>query len=242
MAATGDTRERSDTTPVRWDLALLGGFTLRRRTAPVDLPLAAQRVVAFLALQRREVLRGHVAQVLWMDATEDHAAGNLRTALWRIKQRGGELVSVSRDHLSIAADAVVDLHEAERLLRSRDVLRLPALMTSELAQDVLPDWSDDWIYMCRERFRQLRLRGLEALSRQLSAEGAHGEAIDAAEAAVAAEPLRETAHRVLMEAHLAEGNVSEAVREYRNYRRLLATELGIAPSPVLSELVPVRFR
>jgi len=242
MAATEHTGGRPGTTAVRWEISLLGGFTLRRRRAPVDLPLAAQRVVAFLALQRRDVLRGHVAQVLWMDATEDHAAGNLRTALWRIKQRGGELVSARHCHLSIARDAVVDLHEAERLLTSRDPPRLSAHMTNELANDVLPDWSDDWIYMCRERFRQLRLRGLEALSRQLSAEGAHGDAIDAAEAAVAAEPLRETAHRVLMEAHLAEGNVSEAVREYRTYRLLLADELGIAPSPGLGELVPERFR
>ena len=61
--------------------------------------------------------------------------------------------------------------------------------------------------------------------------------MDAGLAAISGEPLRESAHRVLIEAHLAEGNASEALRQYETYRRLLDEELGLAPSPRMRALV-----
>src|SRR4029077_18810447 len=49
-------------------------------------------------------------------------------------------------------------------------------------------------------------------------------------AAVAGEPLRESSHRAVIRAHLADGNVAEAVRQYRLCRRLLNDHLGLEPS------------
>ena len=46
-------------------------------------------------------------------------------------------------------------------------------------------------------------------------------------AAVRLEPLRESAHRVLAEVHLGEGNIVEAVRVFRDYRTRIARELGV---------------
>ena len=37
--------------------------------------------------------------------------------------------------------------------------------------------------------------------------------------------------------HLAEGNQTEAIREYERYRRLLQAELGLEPSAQLRELI-----
>jgi hypothetical protein len=42
--------------------------------------------------------------------------------------------------------------------------------------------------------------------------------------------LRETAHHTLIEIHLAEGNRSEACRQFQRCRRLLREELGVEPS------------
>jgi DNA-binding SARP family transcriptional activator len=53
---------------------------------------------------------------------------------------------------------------------------------------------------------------------------------------VAAEPLRESAHRVLTEVHLAEGNVGEARQLYERWRRLLDTEFGLRPTARFDEL------
>jgi DNA-binding SARP family transcriptional activator len=54
---------------------------------------------------------------------------------------------------------------------------------------------------------------------------------------VAAEPLRESAHRALIGAHLAEGNPGEALRQYQLFRGLLGRELGIEPSPRIRALL-----
>jgi DNA-binding SARP family transcriptional activator len=54
---------------------------------------------------------------------------------------------------------------------------------------------------------------------------------------VQAEPLRESAHRSVIAVHLAEGNHAEALRQYDGYRRLLASELGLRPSPVIRTMV-----
>jgi DNA-binding SARP family transcriptional activator len=107
----------------------------------------------------------------------------------------------------------------------------------QLTEDLLPDWYDEWVVVARERFRQLRLHALEALSQRLTAAGRIPQAIEAGLAAVAAEPLRESAHRTVICAHLSEGNPAEAIAQYRKYRRLLRTELGIEPSRRMEELM-----
>jgi DNA-binding SARP family transcriptional activator len=106
-----------------------------------------------------------------------------------------------------------------------------------LSHDLLPDWYDDWVLLEAEGWRQFRLHALEALAGRLIAVGRWGEAVGAANAAVRAEPLRESARAALIQAHLAHGNQSEAVREFARYRALLDTELGLSPTPLLYELV-----
>jgi len=89
----------------------------------------------------------------------------------------------------------------------------------------------------RERLRQLRLHALEALAEKLPAVGRFGEAVQVAQAAVQAEPLRETARRALVRIHLAQGNVAEALRTYESFREQLFDELGVAPSSQMERLV-----
>jgi DNA-binding SARP family transcriptional activator len=56
-------------------------------------------------------------------------------------------------------------------------------------------------------------------------------------AAVRADPLRESAHRAVIAAHLAEGNRMEAIRQYRVYRNLLNKELNTEPTSAMERLV-----
>jgi DNA-binding SARP family transcriptional activator len=62
-------------------------------------------------------------------------------------------------------------------------------------------------------------------------------AIEAGLAAVRADPLRESAHRVLIEAHLLEGNRCEALRQFRAYEALMRAQLGLAPSATIVALI-----
>jgi DNA-binding SARP family transcriptional activator len=107
------------------------------------------------------------------------------------------------------------------------------------ARVLLPDWYDDWVVIERERLRQLCLHALEQVSTDAREQGRYAQATEAGLGAVALEPLRESAHRVVIEAYLAEDNASEALRHYQLFERLLDSKLGLRPSPRLQELVRV---
>jgi len=130
------------------------------RWSVVELPANVQSVVALLAVRERAQLRTALSTTLWIDATEERAAANLRTALWRL------------------------------------------------------------------RLRHLPVHALEALCPRLAAERL-AEVVDAGHAAVAAEPLRESAQRDLIAAHLAQRDFGEARRQYELRRGILPDGLGV---------------
>jgi DNA-binding SARP family transcriptional activator len=105
------------------------------------------------------------------------------------------------------------------------------------ALDLLPGWYEDWALLERERVRQRLLHAMEAQSRQLAQAGRYGQAVEAAMQAVGADPLRESAQRALVEAHLAEGNWMEARRSLDLYAELLDRELGASPGAEITALL-----
>jgi DNA-binding SARP family transcriptional activator len=202
--------------------------------------MSVQRVVAFIALCRQPRQRAYIAGCLWLDTPDQRAQANLRSALWRLRRGGYPLIRATASQLQLDPAVEVDLHEAEvlaeRMLADEE---RPALdiVFSAFDGDLLPDWYDDWVLLERERFRQLRLRALDVVCDQLTRSGRHREALEVGHAAVAAEPLRESAHRALVRVHLAEGNAAEAIRQYRVFRQLLSEQLGIAPSARMEALI-----
>jgi DNA-binding SARP family transcriptional activator len=236
-----------DTAPNGVRVELLQGFELSSGSEPVRLPLSAQRLVAFVALRRRPVQRLHVAGSLWLDSSEDQANASLRTALWRLRRARVPVVDASSTRIGLDRDVRVDVHEvteaAEAVIAGSP--GPPSDWRSLVAVgELLADWYDDWVIVERERIRHLQLRALEALCRRLTREGRFAEAVEAGYAAVSAEPLRESAHRVVIEAFVAEGNVCDARRQYGLCRRMLREQLGAAPSSALEQLVgqPVSLR
>jgi DNA-binding SARP family transcriptional activator len=221
-------------------LRLLDGFEFESDGQRVELPVSTQRVVAFLAFHERPLLRTYVAGCLWTDKSSERSYANLRSALWRLRRPAAQLIECRDAHLSLAADVDVDLRRVMDVARSRLDGTDDASLDGDsvlLSGDLLPDWYDDWVVVERERLRQLRLHALEALCRNLTDAGRFGEAVDVGMAAVAAEPLRESAHHALVRAHLREGNTADAAREYVRYRDLVRGELGIEPSPRLTALL-----
>jgi DNA-binding SARP family transcriptional activator len=223
------------------ELALLGGFDLRGDGQIVALPMAAQRLLAFLALHERPLLRVYVAGSLWPESEERQAAGSLRSALFKLRHPAYAFVELTSGHVELSQELRVDVRDSialcHRLLDHSPTFMPDDAVDVRLSTDVLPDWSDDWLIVEREHFRQLRLHALEALSERLTVLGRFPRAIESGIAAVAAEPLRESAHRALIKAHVAEGNRGEAARQYRFFRQLLHDELGVEPSGAMEDLV-----
>jgi DNA-binding SARP family transcriptional activator len=226
-------------------LALLHGFSLTLGGRQVALMWSAQRLLALLALEGRPLGRPYVAGVLWPDSTALKANSNLRTSLWRVQRECHELIHASAHQLALRPTVAVDVRGAQTLahrLLDRDTT-CENILTSAgrvaLSADILPDWyDDDWLLIEREQFHQLRLHALEAMSERLLQASQYGEAVDAALAAIRAEPLRESAHTALIKAHLGAGNRWAAVRQYQQCRQLLRDEIGLEPSAELRCLLP----
>jgi DNA-binding SARP family transcriptional activator len=226
-------------------VGLLDGFALRSggdgvREVGDGLPRCAQRLIAHLSLCGRPA-RAFVAGQLWPDVPEELAHGSLRSALWRVQKAVPGLVEVSGGALGLAAGVRVDVREfrawAQRVLDPNAVL--DDVMASEfgLRGELLPGWYEDWVLLERERLRQLRLHTLEAMADRLARAGRYSEAVQAAYVAVGVEPLRESAHRAVVQVHLAEGNIVEAIRAHRAYCDLLLRELGVGPTPLMEEIM-----
>jgi DNA-binding SARP family transcriptional activator len=227
-------------------LTLIGGFTICAGGRELRIAASGQRLIALLALRDHPVGRAHVAGSLWPDCSAERSLAHLRTTLWRVNQARPRLVVGTGTSLRLDAGIDVDVRNLAAFARGlasppatrgfQDCLDLESVGLRQLSGELLPDWYDDWVEAEREGLRQLRLHTLEVLAREFSARGRHADAVQAALAALRLEPLRETAHRTLIEVHLAEGNWSEARRQFERCRRLLAEELGVEPSDVTRRL------
>jgi DNA-binding SARP family transcriptional activator len=212
----------------------------------LPVPDGSKRLLAFVALSRGRVDRRYAAGSLWPMGSDKHAAGNLRSALWRLKSAGINVLESDKRTLALRRATVVDVRVAcewaGRLIHGSptgDDLR--TVTWREDCLDLLPGWSEDWVILEREHIRQRLLHALEALSRHLVEAGRYAEAVDAAVWAVNAGPLRESAIRVLIEAHLAEGNLIEARRVYEVYSSTVRRELGVEPGRQLAGLVRAKI-
>jgi DNA-binding SARP family transcriptional activator len=195
----------------------------------VPLGVDARRVVAYLAVHRRPQRRAQLSADLWPGALLDEASFDeaLTAAAELLEERADGMLA-----LDPAAD--VDLDEAMALVRTlahapgrpdgvpADLPRVRAL----LGADILPGDPAPWLAVERERFRQIRLNAMEELSAALSAAGRHTDAVAVADDAVRTAPSRESARRALIEAHLAQGEIAEAVAQYDEYQELLRSSVG----------------
>jgi DNA-binding SARP family transcriptional activator len=218
-------------------ISLLGEFRLRVDGNDVECPARCQRLLSLLVLRTHPLVRRHAAATLWPDEPTSRAMGNIRAAICGARRISAELIACDGHLVTIGPDVAIDLREALEEARRALNAAEPQEVNLDLLQcNILERWDDEWVLVERERFRQLRLHALERTCRSLAHVGSYYQAIDAGLLAVSAEPLRESAHRALIEAHLAEGNRFEADRQYRSYLALL-DEFGIGPSLSIGDLV-----
>lgn len=218
----------------------MGVFDLLVDGRHVELPLQAQRLLAYLAVVQPVQPRSVLAGRLWGEMRQGRATATLRNALWRLRQASRFLVHASRDAVRLGPLVAVDLADARRVATNpaeRPAAGSDGRLIELLDADLLTGWDEEWLLIERERLRQMRVHTLESLAGAFISEGRYAEAIQAALAALRAEPLRETAQLALIRAHLSEGNTCEAIRQFESFRRLLAEELGLRPSDRIRTLL-----
>jgi DNA-binding SARP family transcriptional activator len=223
-------------------LCLLGGPIVIKNGRRLEIPEGSKRLLVFVALNSGRVSRRYAAGTLWPCGDDERAAGNLRSALWRLRGAGIDVLRAEKHILYLDPEVSVDITHlsgwATRVINgSASGSDLETRELNPEAVHLLPGWYDEWVIFERERLRQRLLHAMESLARQLISRGLFVDAVEVATTAVGVEPLRESAQRVLIEAHLAEGNLVEARRIYLAYHEMLGAELGVLPSVELAEIV-----
>lgn len=133
------------------------------------------------------------------------------------------------DH-EVALDSI---HQAESALGLQDFPGAygPSAVAHHISQrPFLPGAEAEWIEVRRDKLRGILARALECRAEVYIWNGEHNLAVEAAQEAVAMNPFRESAYRLLMRGHAAAGNSAEALRVYERCRSLISEELGVAPS------------
>ncbi len=209
-------------------------------------------LVGFLAAHRRRAhARDELIEALWPEGAPAGAGAKLSALLSGTRRAlGAEFVSGrSEVRLALPRDAYVDLEVAEEAIhRAQSSVDRGewerAWGPSQVALFVarrgfLPEVDAPWAATWRQRVGEIRLSSLECLAASSlglqRSEFATGE--KAARELVAAAPLRERGHVLLMRTLAARGNTAEALLAYEHLQTVLDEELGTAPGPEPRALV-----
>ncbi|HEV7536065.1 MAG TPA: BTAD domain-containing putative transcriptional regulator, partial [Acidimicrobiia bacterium] len=184
----------------------------------------------------------------WGEALPADPEGALRTQISRLRKAlgpGADVVTEDRAYRLTVARDQIDVARFEDLMallarggaQGADGLRL--------IDEALALWRGPPLAEVADRaFAQpeaVRLAGLHLAAREQRAEilltlGRAAEAAADLDSLLAEHPARERARGLLMEALYHQGRHSEAVATYRTWRRHLADELGLEPSPALQRI------
>ena len=88
-----------------------------------------------MALHSSHADRRQAAGILWPDGSDARAAGNLRSALWRLRESGIRVIEADKICVAMRRDAVTDIQAlngwADRIIQGKAVnpdMHIPQLL------------------------------------------------------------------------------------------------------------------
>jgi predicted ATPase/DNA-binding SARP family transcriptional activator len=224
-------------------IRMFGPFEVRWDGLP--LPRLRSRkgywLLALLALRHgRDVERRWLAGTLWPDSTEPQSLANLRESLKDLRRALGPEATRLRSPTPHALTlelrgAECDLVAFDEAVTRSDACSLETAVALYRAP-LLEDWTEEWIYQERLSREQAYVAALETLASAAAARREPASAVRHLQRVVAVEPLRESAHRALMQSLADAGEYAAATQTYRDLRLLLHRELNAQPAPETSAL------
>ncbi len=194
-----------------------------------------------------------LAEIIWPDQPPPTWPAALRGVIRALRgtlasiEAGGERVIVTTPAGYALTDAVeVDLLQAPAVLRAAGALagqgrHEAALFSVEpvtlfAGDQLLPGEDGSWLGGYRSQADGVSLLALELVVKSAGAIGDHHRAAEAGRRAVAASPLDERAHRMLIRALHQGGDRAGVVLAYEACRQALADQLGVDPAPETVEM------
>jgi YVTN family beta-propeller protein len=238
------------------EFRILGPLEVRDNGRVLELGGAKQRaVLALLLLQANEVVAlDRLIDGIWGESPPDTAAAAVHGSVSRLRkvlEPNGAPYRVIRTqapgYIFAAGPEAVDRYRFERLaaegktaLDEGDAARSADLLREALALWRGPALADIAFTIAdRTELDRLEEEWLSVVEERIDADlalGRHALLVPELEALVARHPLRERLRGQLMVALYGAGRQADALETYRDARRLLDDELGIAPGPALREL------
>lgn len=195
----------------------------------------------YLAAMPGPHLRSQLADLLWPDQLEKTALGNLRYALWNIRQvLDSAPLSVNRTTAAFnPGDGVsVDVLKFEQLIdsapdRALELYRGDFLSGFELLDSPL---FNDWLRRRQSYYRSVAIELLEQTVNHHIEYHRFADAMSTARRLLNIEPWHERSHRQLMWLLATSGQRGAAIEQYQRCRQLLADELDLEPEPETTAL------
>ena len=201
--------------------------------------------LAYLALHAdRTHPRETLGELFWPESDPTAARHSISKALSSLRQQleppgtpRGAVLWADRESIGIRRESLtIDAGEFQSALtiarasgialeRRRHLIEAIGLYKG----DLLPGFYEDWVMEERERLSERRFQALRDLQELEESTGADAAAVEWAQQAVDADPLREGAVCDLMAALTRAGRDRDAIRVYRKFADLLDRELGLEP-------------
>jgi class 3 adenylate cyclase len=242
-----------------WKVTLLGGGLRAERGQEHRITrfytYKYGALLAYLAYYRERALpREVLIEMLWPETGEKQGRNSLSQALSSLRHQleppGTPASAVLRaDRFSVSvnpAALTTDVAEFEREItaaatasggsaagRREHLTRAVASYRGRL----LPGYYEDWILGEQERLSGLFFDAAGRLIGDLEEAGDLPAALACARQAVAADPLREEGEQHLIRLLAGTGQPGAALRQFREFERLLLEDTGDEPSPALRALI-----
>jgi predicted ATPase/DNA-binding SARP family transcriptional activator len=232
-----------DCRPAPLTLRFFGAFEAGRSSGPLPRTRTRKEVwlLALLALRQGQAAeRSWLAGTLWPEAAEEKALAYLRSSLYDLRRVLGPdawrlTAPTPRTVRLDPAETIVDVLEFDAAVARGDPAALERAVGLHRGP-LLEGCQEEWVLGERVAREQAYLGALETLAAQALGRGEPGQAVTYLRRLVAVDPLRESAHRGLMEALAEEDNTGAAIQVYRDLRLLLHREVHADPSPETTAL------
>src|SRR5690554_2292077 len=224
---------------------VLGALEVRVDGQSRDIPAGRQRAVLACLLARagRPVPADVLVEAAWRDGLPEDPRRALRTVVSRLRAQLGHSVIRFDPAGYRLVDGVQDAGEFAELLEEASAAE-PAL-AGELLRRALALWRGSAfaefsalpvVATLAENLEHSRRDAVEARAGALLQAGTPAEAVAGLEELLVEQPFRESAVELLAMVLYHAGRQTEALQCLRDYRGSLGAELGLDPSPWLTEL------
>jgi DNA-binding SARP family transcriptional activator len=195
------------------------------------LPHAVAQLLAYVLLGPTPANRERIAEALWSERAPGYARRRLADTLYRLRRDYNPdwIALTSTTLASGTALPEVDLWRFEALIASEQPADLAQAVALYQA-DLLVDLDAEWAILRRAEVRERFLDGLWRLGQIAATAEEWASAIDWFQRLVNEDPLREEAYQALMRSLVRGRRTAEALAVYQHLKRVLRSELGVAPT------------